>query len=246
MLAGALFEINSVEADNVLIELRAENRKPAKKAATPPASPSKPVVAIPSMIGRIGNGLCYSMAAAARRFDAEVVFEYFSPLYEKSTEWEVYSELLRGRTLWSHQAVECPGIPTEKISARWVGLGIKKGDAELVAKIAKSGDAAALKFLLATDAKELKGQGYYGFPLASAIVRLDPENAPKYIIQGLVTQQKKQPSHAYWAGNLFSLIVDLPASKIPELESLAVALEGPWKARFDECIAEMRHLASRK
>lgn len=246
LLAGALFEINSEEADNVLIEFRSENRKPAKKAATPPASPSKPVVAHPSMIGHIRNGLCYSLAAAARRMDAEAIFDCFSSLYEKSTEWEMYSELLQGKSIWSYHGVACPGLPEEKISPRWIALGIKKGDSALVAKIAKLGDATALKFLLTTDAKELKGQGYYGFPLASAIVRLDPENAPKYIIEGIVTQQKKQPSHAYWAGNLFSLIVDLPASKIPELESLAVALEGPWKARFDECIAEMRHLASRK
>jgi hypothetical protein len=234
MLAGVLYEFNSDAADQVLIKFKIENRKPSSNG-----------IGVSAVDYGVGNGLCFSMAAAARRMNAEGVFDLFGKLLESSKFWEIYSELLQGRTLHSYRGVDCPGLPEEKISPRWIALGIKKGDSALVAKIAKPGDAAALKFLLTTDAKELKSQGYYGFPLASAIVRLDPENAPKYLMERIVTQQKKQPSHAYWAGNLFSLLVELPASKIPELESLAVALEGPWKARFDECLAEMRHLASR-
>lgn len=197
MLAGLLFEFNSPEADQVLIANRLEDDS------------SHPH-------GAIGNGVCFALPAAARRMDAEELVEMFGPIYKKSNNWYAFSHLLQGRGLCNHHGgAVCPGLPPEKVSQRWVALAIKKGDLGLVGKIARPGDAEALKFLLSLEAKEMKSQQFYSYSYASAIVRLVPDNAPKYLLQKIEAEQKRHPQYGLWDSNLFFLMASLPITKIP-------------------------------
>jgi hypothetical protein len=222
LVAGLLYELNSTEADRVLIA--------QKDGSTGEAG------------GKLGNGRCFAMAAAARTMDAEQLYDSFSAAYAKEKNGMRYSNLLRGMTLYAGQGIpECPGLLASKISPRWVASGIKRDDSELVAAFAAVNDAEALKYLLKKEVEYIKQHSYYSYPLAPAIIRIAPAKAARYVIDRLLSMQKLQPQYCYGAYVLFRELANFPATALTELEAAADQLQGQWSERYLESIAEIRH-----